>query len=151
MLFRSRLAEHYGVFSHLCRQINDICPKLILWNLRNGWNNTHAGIYKTIDAISLMPINKTMPWWILPEAMLALLLAYRQTQNNEFLHKYMLVNNTYINNYLNPITDFGPYQNLDAETGKPVNIIPACKFQDPEFHSGKNILSCAQLIALLPH
>ena len=37
------------------------------------------------------------------------------------------------------------YQNIDGKTGKPVDLVPACKFQDPEFHSGKNILTVTEV------
>jgi hypothetical protein len=42
---------------------------------------------------------------------------------------------------MNPLTDYGPFQNISGSTGEPVDIVPACKFQDPEFHSGRNLLT----------
>jgi hypothetical protein len=116
------------------------------WNIDAGWNQSHPGIYKTIDAKSQTPINDTMPWWILPETMLAALLGYECTYDDSFLKAFKKVHNTYFTEYINPITSFGPYQNIDGKTGKPIRVVPACKFQDPEFHSGKNILTVANAI-----
>jgi mannose/cellobiose epimerase-like protein (N-acyl-D-glucosamine 2-epimerase family) len=142
----SRLAEKIGAYGLLCAQINQIVPDLIIWNVEKGWNEKYYGIYKTIEAISGRPVNTTMPWWILPETMLALLLGYERTKQERFLAKYVEVHNTYFKQYINEKTDFGPYQNLDGTTGKPIDIVPACKFQDPEFHSGKNILTSVQVM-----
>jgi hypothetical protein len=44
--------------------------------------------YKTIDAESKRPVNDTMPWWILPETMLALMLSYERTRDRENLEMY---------------------------------------------------------------
>jgi mannose/cellobiose epimerase-like protein (N-acyl-D-glucosamine 2-epimerase family) len=123
-----------------------IAPRTILWNIENGWNAAHPGIYKTIDAHSRRPIDETMPWWILPEALLAVLLAYERTRDEGFLDQFRKIHNTYFSTYMNPKTDFGPFQNIDGRTGKPITIVPACKFQDPEFHSGKNLLTVAEVL-----
>jgi mannose/cellobiose epimerase-like protein (N-acyl-D-glucosamine 2-epimerase family) len=142
----SRLAERAGRHAAVRERVNALAPKTILWNIENGWNAAHPGIYKTIDAHSRQPINETMPWWILPEALLAVLLAYERTRDTVFLEQFRKIHNTYFSTYMNPITDFGPFQNIDGRTGKPVSIVPACKFQDPEFHSGKNLLTVAQVL-----
>ncbi len=142
----SRLAEKANIHSGLCKKINDICPDLILRNIEKGWNQKHPGIYKTIDAVTGAALNDTMPWWILPEAMLALLLAYERTADKVFLKWFKDIHNAYFQYYMNPRTDWGPYQNRDGKSGKPVDIPPACKFQDPEFHSGKNILTIIDVI-----
>jgi mannose/cellobiose epimerase-like protein (N-acyl-D-glucosamine 2-epimerase family) len=142
----SRLAEKNNVHSELCKKINGICPDLILWNIEKGWDQKYLGIYKTIDAVTGAALNDTMPWWILPEAMLALLLAYERKADKVFLKWFKDIHNAYFQYYMNPRTDWGPYQNRDGKSGKPVDIPPACKFQDPEFHSGKNILTIIDVI-----
>lgn len=142
----SRLAEKTNIYPELCSRINDICPKLILWNMERGWNSKFPGLYKTIDSKTGTPLNNTMPWWGLPEAMLALLLAYERVKDKEFLNRFKDVHNAYFGNYLNPKTNWGPYQNMDGSNGRPIDIPPACKFQDPEFHSGKNILTVIEVI-----
>jgi hypothetical protein len=53
--------------------------------------------------------------------------------------------NAYFLTYMNPLTQYGPFQNISGRTGVPVAIVPACKFQDPEFHSGKNLLSIVEV------
>lgn len=142
----SRLAEKAGKFNELRSKICEVIPKLLLWNFEKGWNKKHPGIYKTIEVLSGNPANSTMPWWILPECMLALVLGYEYTGDEIFLEKFVLAHNTYFKTYMNPKTSYGPYQNIDGNTGKPVDIVPACKFQDPEFHSGKNILTVTQVL-----
>ena len=142
----SRLAEMHGLEEQTRRQVNELAPRLILRNIEKGWNREHPGIYKTIDAVSGAPVNDTMPWWILPETLLAVLLAYERTRDPVFLEQYRRVHNTYFDVYMNPKTGFGPFQNLDGRTGRPIPVVPACKFQDPEFHSGKNILSAVDVI-----
>ena len=145
----ARLAGKTGLFSSLREQINVVTPDLVLWNFTHGWNKKHPGIYKTIEAVSRNVINSTMPWWILPETMLSLVLAYEMTEDNIFLDKYIQAHNAYFNTYMNPKTNFGPYQNIAGTSGKPVDIVPACKFQDPEFHSGRNILMVTQVLVRL--
>ncbi len=145
----SRLAERAQLEPKLQQRVSAVCPRLLSWNLARGWNTNHPGIYKTIDANSGTPIDDTMPWWILPETMLALLLAFERTEDSRLLEDYKRVNNTYFAHYMNPKTSLGPFQNRDGKTGGPVDIPPACKFQDPEFHSGKNLLSCIQVLERL--
>jgi mannose/cellobiose epimerase-like protein (N-acyl-D-glucosamine 2-epimerase family) len=142
----SRLAELAGAHEALRADANRLCPPLILWNLARGWNPAHPGIFKSFDLNTGQPINRTMPWWSLPETMLALLLAFERTRDVQLLSKYKDVNNAYFGRYLNPKTGYGPYQTLDGDTGQPLDLPPACKFQDPEFHSGKNILTCIQVL-----
>ena len=137
----ARLAKGQPEFADVMRRIDQVIPNLLKWNVRTGWNKTHPGIYKTIDAESGRPVNDTMPWWILPETMLALILSYEHTGDPECLEMYRDTHNAYFSTYMNPITNYGPFQNVSGKTGKPVDIVPACKFQDPEFHSGKNLLT----------
>lgn len=142
----SRLAAKANIYPEMRKRINGLCPALILWNIDKGWNKKHPGIYKTINAKNGLPINNTMPWWVLPETMLAVMLAFERTRNDKFLDYFKTTHNTYFSIYMNPKTDFGPFQNIDGSTGKPADIVPACKFQDPEFHSGKNILTVTDII-----
>ncbi len=144
-----RIAENKNLYKNLCERIKKVIPGLLIWNVKNGWNKNHPGIYKTINAKTGDPINNTMPWWILPETMLAVILAYERDKKDEYLDLFKEIHNGYFTNYVNPITDFGPFQNIDGNTGKPIDIIPACKFQDPEFHAGKNILTVTEVIKRL--
>jgi mannose/cellobiose epimerase-like protein (N-acyl-D-glucosamine 2-epimerase family) len=141
----ARLAEGRSEYAGLCRRIEDVAPGLLLWNVRHGWNPQYPGIYKTIDAKTGRPMNSTMPWWILPETLLALILAFERTGDDVFLTAYRDAHNAYFSTYINPITAGGPFQNIDGRTGQPVSIVPACKFQDPEFHSGKNLLTVTEV------
>ena len=145
----ARLSEIEGRHEALRKRVNEVAPRVIWWNIEHGWNPAHPGIYKTIDARSLKPINETMPWWILPETMLALLLAYESTRDSRFMQSYKRAHDTYFNAYMNPRIEWGPFQNIDGRTGAPVDIVPACKFQDPEFHSGKNLLTASEVLGRL--
>jgi mannose/cellobiose epimerase-like protein (N-acyl-D-glucosamine 2-epimerase family) len=142
----ARLADEGKKHGKLKARIFELIPKLILWNLERGWNKTHGGIFKTIDARTGQPVNDTMPWWIPPETLLALVLAYERTRDRVFLMHFQRVHNAYFQLYMNPLTDYGPYQNISGSTGIPVDIVPACKFQDPEFHSGKNLLTVTEVV-----
>jgi hypothetical protein len=64
-------------------------------------------------------------------------------QDMAFLKHFRRVHNTYFTLYMNPPTQNGPYQT--GESGKSVDIAPACKFLDPEFHSGKNFPSITEV------
>ncbi|TJY40743.1 hypothetical protein E5161_16480 [Cohnella pontilimi] len=142
----ARLAVQAGQFGSLAERIRRLAPKLLLWNVEKGWNRKHPGMFKSFEAVSGQPVNRTMPWWILPETMLGLLLGYECTKEELFLEKYVDAHNAYFGMYMNEKTNFGPFQNIDGDTGLPVDIVPACKFQDPEFHAGKNILTCTQVM-----
>ena len=141
----ARLAAKYQRFGSLCDRIHKIIPALLHWNIEHGWNKNYPGIYKTIDARSSAPLNETMPWWILPETLLGTILGYESCNDSVFLQHFMNAHNTYFTIYMNTKTKYGPYQNIDGKTGKPVGVVPACKFQDPEFHSGKNILTVTEV------
>lgn len=145
----ARLSEIEGRHEALRKQVAEVAPKVIRWNVDHGWNQAHPGIYKTIDARSFKPINETMPWWILPETILAVLLAYERTRDSWFLNTFRAAHDTYFSTYMNPRTEWGPFQNIDGRTGSPVDIVPACKFQDPEFHSGKNLLTASEVLRRL--
>jgi mannose/cellobiose epimerase-like protein (N-acyl-D-glucosamine 2-epimerase family) len=142
----SRLAVEAGRHTQLCAKIRKTAPEVLRWNIAAGWNKKHPGIYKTINAKTGEPVNNTMPWWILPETLLATVLAYEQTRDTAFVEHYQKAHNTYFTVYMNPLTGYGPYQNISGQTGRPVDIVPACKFQDPEFHSGKNILTVTDVL-----
>ncbi|HXX37443.1 MAG TPA: AGE family epimerase/isomerase [bacterium] len=141
----ARLARDHPRYAPLRQRIDRHIPNLLRWNLHHGWNPRHPGIYKTIDGKTVQPVNDTMPWWILPETLLALILAYERTRADDLLEWYQRAHNAYFSTYMNPKTDYGPFQNIAGPTGQPVDIVPACKFQDPEFHSGKNLLSVVQV------
>ena len=103
----------------------------------------HGRTGRPIDARTRRPINDSMPWWSLPETMLSTWLAYEWTGKEELLEWYRLAHNAYFLMYLNPRTQWAPYQTLDGRTGAAVDVAPACKFQDPEYHSGRNLLTLA--------
>lgn len=145
----ARLAKEQKEFPEICARIDKTAPELILWNISKGWNELYPGIYKTIDAKTGHPIDETMPWWILPETMLALILAYESSGDKVFLPRFIEAHNTYFGTYMNEKTNYGPFQNISGKNGKPVDIVPACKFQDPEFHSGKNILTVVEVLKRL--
>ena len=142
----SRLAEMHNRHGALRARVNEVAPRTIRWMVDNGWNAAHPGIYKTIDSRSHRPLNDTMPWWILPETLLALTLAYERTHDPSFLRSFKKAHDTYFTRYMNPVTDWGPFQNIDGKTGTPIDIVPACKFQDPEFHSGRNLLTVGDVL-----
>jgi mannose/cellobiose epimerase-like protein (N-acyl-D-glucosamine 2-epimerase family) len=142
----ARVAQRHPEYAGLCHRVTDVVPDLLLWNVRNGWNQEHPGIFKTIDAKTRKPINSTMPWWILPETLLALVLAFERTGDRRFLAAYRDSHNAYFSTYMNPITKYGPFQNIDGRTGRPIDVVPACKFQDPEFHSGRNLLTVTEVV-----
>jgi hypothetical protein len=142
----ARLADQRGLHGECVARIRQVIPQLILWNARRGWNARHPGMFKTIDVRSGMPVNDTMPWWTAPETLVALVLAYQQIGDTAFLELFRKFHNTYFTVYMNPLTDYGPYQNISGKTGRPVDIVPACKFQDPEFHSGKNLLTIVEAV-----
>ena len=127
-------------------RIGALAPNLIRWSLENGWNAQHAGIYKTIDARTKQPIDDSMPWWSLPETMLSTWLAYEWTGDEDFLEWYRRAHDAYFIRYLNPRTQWAPYQTLDGRTGVAIDVPPACKFQDPEYHSGRNLLTLVKRI-----
>ncbi|MGE3806419.1 MAG: AGE family epimerase/isomerase [Gemmataceae bacterium] len=142
----ARLADAHGMKSAIQDRLDQLAPQLLRWNLEHGWNARREGIYKNIDARSHAPLNSDMPWWSLPEALVALLLAYERTGADEFLERYRQVNNAYFTHFLNPQTHYGPFQTRSGTTGEPIDVVPACKFQDPEFHAGRNLLACVHIL-----
>ena len=143
----ARIAKKYKGYETICEEIDRIIPDLLIWNIKNGWSKKHPGIYRTINAKNGLPIDNIMPWWVLPEAMLAVMLAFERTINDKFLEYFKAIHNTYFLTYMNPKTEFGPFQNIDGSTGKPTDGLgPVIKFQDPEFHSGKNLLMVTDII-----
>ena len=142
----SRLAEKRGTFPDLRKRIDDVCPSLLLWNIENGWNKRFPGFFKWIDGKTRRPVDDSMPWWSCPECLLALLLVHKRTGREVYRRWYREVNNGYFSMYMNRSTSLGPFQCLDGKTGMPTPVVPACKFQDPEFHSGKNLLTCIEIL-----
>jgi hypothetical protein len=128
-----------GVKQPLIETLGSVAPTLIHSSLESGWNPRHGGIFKTIDVRTGRPIDALMPWWSLPEAMLSTWLAYEMTADAALLEWYRRVHDTYFLRYLNPITRWAPYQTIDGKTGLPVDSPPACPFQDPDYHSARNI------------
>lgn len=147
--FRS-LAASTGRHKTLASRVRSVCPDMLLTCVSRGWNSTIGGMYKTVDARTGIPIDETMPWWILPETMLTCLQTYHGTGRREFLDWFIHAHNVYFTRYMNERTTFGPFQNLNGRSGQPIRVVPACKFQDPEFHAGRNLLKAADLLEAIP-
>ena len=90
-----------------------------------------------------MEHHDTKLWWPHTEALYALLLAYEQTGDREFLDWYDRIHEYSFRHY--PVTEHGEWtQNLDRE-GKPIEDIVCLPVKDP-FHLPRALIYCLEVL-----
>ena len=118
---------------------------LLLRNFANGFNSAAGGICKSFDLAARRPISAEMPWWSLPEAMRAALMAARITvtpeERRQCLEVYRACHNAFVKNYVRPDRHCLALQTRAAD-GSPVDAIPATPDADPGYHTGLCLIAC---------
>jgi N-acylglucosamine 2-epimerase (GlcNAc 2-epimerase) len=136
-----RSIESRSLSSDEARYVDEakkIIPEVLFHNFPLGFNG--KGICKTYSLTSRRPLNADMPWWSLPEAICASMLAYevvadagRQQEARDILLACLTAFQTY---YVNPDVYSMAFQTISSE-GTPVRVIPATPDADPLYHTGR--------------
>ena len=132
-----------GGFDETIRIARDLFPSLSVHTFELGFNERGGGIHRSIDLVERVPIDSTMPWWALPEAMRAaaglLVLVPEAGEREQVIRMLAECSNAFVSHYVNPRAHLWAYQTLD-ETGRPVDIIPATPDADPGYHTGLSLI-----------
>lgn len=128
-------------------------PRMLVKSTTLGYNPRHPGIYKAVDNRTGATIDSGMPWWNLPETMRAAVRAYAVTDDRalrqQCLEAFRLCHNAYFSRYLNRNNSLFPFQTLDGNTGKVVDVVPAVPEGDPLYHANGAFLDMLTVIEQL--
>ena len=149
-LERSALAaRHAALIARSRREL----PRILLRAVALGYNARHPGMFKGVDNRTGEPVNSEMPWWNLPEAMRAAVRAYAVTESEsvrvQCLEVFRLCHNAYFSHYPNRDNLLFPFQTLDGQTGKVLDVVPAVPEGDPLYHANGAFLDMLEVLERL--
>jgi hypothetical protein len=114
-------------------------PRLLIKSTALGFNPRQPGIFKSVNNQTGKPINADMPWWNLPETMRAAVRASVVAENglirSQCLEIFRMCHNAYFSQYPNRANMLFPFQTLNGETGRVVDVVPAVPEGDPLYHA----------------
>jgi len=139
-------AKKNGLISEIPRRYIDIFSKMLIVNFENGFSKDGYGIVKSFDLCKHQVINSDMPWWSLPETMRSCALAYKITNNEDFMNILVECHKTFILYYQKPDVYDMAVQTVN-KFGKPVSVIPATPDADPGYHTGLSIIEVIKLVS----
>lgn len=127
-------------------RIEEAC-RLMKRHVELGWDEVHGGLLLAVDADGGEEVGwnhcETKLWWPHTESLYALLLAYEQTGDREFLEWYDRVHEYSFRHY--PVAEHGEWtQNLDRE-GKPMQGTICLPVKDP-FHLPRALIYCVEVL-----
>ncbi len=136
---------------HLARRRGDRdlvrrATEVIAWHLEAGWDAEYGGIYLGIDATGgepLLPNAEKKVWWPHTEALYALLLAHRLTQEGWCLEWYEKVHEWSFSKFAMP--EVGEWRQRLDRRGNPITDLIALPVKDP-FHLPRAAILILQLL-----
>lgn len=131
------------------REIERVMPQVLERNFENGFLREPGGICKVFDLVSRQPLNTDLPWWNLPETMRAAAYCCCVAMDDETKRRCLAIlrdcHNVFVQHYVRPDLHLMSYQTL-AETGEPVDVIPATADADPGYHTGLSVIDFLDLL-----
>ncbi len=128
-------------------------PRILLRACQAGWNHTHHGLHKGVDAATGAVVIDDMPWWNLPETMRAAVRACEVAPDEptraQCLEWFRLAHNAYFEHYPNRHMMLFPYQTRSGATGQVVDRVPAVPEGDPLYHTNLSLLDMLAVIRRL--
>ena len=123
---------------------------MIKRHIELGWDKVHGGLFLAVDANGAEEVgwnhHDTKIWWPHTEALYALLLAYEQTHDQEFLDWYHRVHEYSFRFF--PLPEHGEWtQKLDSK-GNPIEDTVALPVKDP-FHLPRALIYCLEVLDTL--
>ena len=127
-------------------RIQEAC-RLIKRHVKLGWDEVHGGLLLAVDADGAKEVgwnhHDTKIWWPHTEAIYALLLAYEQTRDQEFLDWYNRVHQYSFGHF--PVTEHGEWtQKLDRK-GNQIEDVVGLPVKDP-FHLPRALIYCLEVL-----
>ena len=116
-------------------------------NFDNGFLG--KGIVKAFDLVNRKPMNTDLPWWNLPETMRAAVFCKKiVTEADDVLvcdNIFRHCHNAFVKHFVRPDLHLMAYQTI-AESGEPIDVIPATSDADPGYHTGLSIVDVLRLL-----
>jgi len=132
-------AKENGLISELPEKYIDILTNMLKVNFENGFSKDGYGIVKSFDLCKHQVINSDMPWWSLPETMRSCALAYKITNNEDFMNILLECHKTFILYYQKSDVYDMAVQTVN-DFGQPISVIPATPDADPGYHTGLSVI-----------
>ena len=113
--------------------------QIIRHSLALGWDQVYGGLFLGTDARGGVPHFKnweTKIWWPATEAFCALLMAFEETGDVQFLEDYQKIHNWAFEHFTSP---HGEWTQRLSREGKPLNRVVALPVKDP-FHLPRGII-----------
>lgn len=127
-----------------------VMPALLARAFESGFRPAVGGICKTVDLLTRLPIDDTMPWWSLPETIRAALAAWSVAERDERQQRCLEIlaqsHNAFVTHYVRPAIHLMAVKVRAAE-GHDIDAAPAYPDADPGYHTA---LSLIDALALIP-
>jgi mannose/cellobiose epimerase-like protein (N-acyl-D-glucosamine 2-epimerase family) len=131
------------------RGIERLMPAILARAFANGFRLEVGGIGKTVDLLTRRPVDDTMPWWSLPEAIRAALAAWRVAESDESrrtcLETLARSHNAFVTHYVRPRIHLMAVKVRDG-SGQVVDSVPAYPDADPGYHTALSLMDALELI-----
>jgi mannose/cellobiose epimerase-like protein (N-acyl-D-glucosamine 2-epimerase family) len=138
-------AKENGLISEIPRRYIDIFSNMLIVNFKNGFSKDGYGIVKSFDLCKHQVINSDMPWWSLPETMRSCALAYKITNNEDFMNILVECHKAFVLYYQKSDVYDMAVQTVN-KFGQPISVIPATPDADPGYHTGLSIIEVIKLV-----
>lgn len=101
---------NYAIKNSLSQELKALAIDMIEWSFEFGWDKEHGGIYYFLDSEGYSPIQlewNMKLWWPHNEAMVAFLLAYRETKQTKYFDLFERVLDYQLKHFADPNPPYG--------------------------------------------
>jgi len=120
--------------------------KVIDWTFDRAWDKKNGGFPSLVDALdwpSQHADARVRSWWTHLEAMIALLVAYKVTNKEEYFAKFMKVNDYFFKKFNDK--KYGEFFEFLNEKGKPIDTEKGSFYKGP-FHIVRALIIYIQIL-----
>ena len=142
MWFQIHIARDTGNRSRIVQAC-----RLIKRHVELGWDNVSGGLFLAVDAAGGEDVGWDFAdkkiWWPHTEALYALLLAYEQTSDTDFLDWYDRIHEYSFRHF--PVPEHGEWTQKLNRDGKPIKEVVCLPVKDP-FHLPRALIYCLEVL-----
>lgn len=101
---------NYAIKNGLSQDLKNLAIDMIEWSFEFGWDKEHGGLYYFLDSEGYSPIQlewNMKLWWPHNEALVAFLLAYRETRQIKYFELFEKVLDYQLKHFADPNPPYG--------------------------------------------
>jgi hypothetical protein len=125
-------------------------PAYLARNFANGFQPAAGGICKTVDLLTRLPVDDTLPWWSLPETIRAGLSCWKvaasAAERQACLAIVAQCHNAFVSHYVQ-LQAYLMAVKVRAADGWPLDIVPVYPDADPGYHTALSLIDALACFA----